>query len=125
MRRNSAFIRFCLSGIFFTTLGPGLLWLSYPLGAFIAVGISEIFAHSLRFVSFRWFVFPAAKGYKVTAKRYILSAVPISLANLLTVTLLRNQLDRTTLTFSVALVSVSVGFLWSRFVYTLPKLDKN
>ena len=123
MRRNGAFIRFCLSGVFFTTLGPGLLWLSYPLGAFIAVGISEVLAHSLRFVSFRCFVFPASKGYKVTVNRYILSAVPISLANLLTVTLLRNQLDRTTLAFSVALISISVGFLWSRFVYTLPKLN--
>ena len=122
MKRNNSFIRFCLSGAFFTTLGPGLLWLSYPLGAFVAVGISEILAHSLRFVSFRWFVFPASKGYKVTAMRYILSAVPISLANLLTVALLRNQLDRTTLSFSVALISVSMGFLWSRYVYTLPKL---
>jgi hypothetical protein len=122
MRRHSAFVRFCLSGVFFTTLGPSLLWLSYPLGAFIAVGISEIIAHSLRFVSFRWFVFPASKGYKVTAMRYILSAFPISLANLLAVTLLRNLLDRTTLSFSVALISVSMGFLWSRFVYALPKL---
>jgi len=122
MKRHSAFIRFCLSGIFSTTLGPGLLWLSYPLGAFVAVAISESLAHSLRFVSFRWFVFPVSKGYNVTAMRYILSAVPISLANLLTVAILRNQIDRTTLSFSVALISVSMGFLWSRFVYTLPKL---
>jgi len=121
MKRNNSFIRFCLSGVFFTALGPGLLWLAYPLGAFIAVGISEFIAHSLRFVSFRWFVFPASKGYKVTARRYLLSAVPISLANLLTVTFLRNQLDRTTLTLSVVLISLSVGFFWSRFVYTLPK----
>jgi len=121
MKRNNSFIRFCLSGVFFTTLGPGLLWLTYPLGAFLAVGISELLAHSLRFVSFRWFVFPASKGYKVTAKRYLLSAVPVSLANLLTVTFLRNQLDRTTLTFSVVLISLSVGFVWSRFVYTVPR----
>jgi len=121
MRRHSAFVRFCLSGIFFTTLGPSLLWLCYPLGAFVAVAISESLAHSLRFVSFRWFVFPVSKGYNVTAMRYILSAVPISLANLLTVAILRNQIDRTTLSFSVALISVSMGFLWSRFVYTLPK----
>ena len=121
MKRNNAFIRFCLSGAFFTTLGPGLLWLAYPLGAFIAVAISELVAHSLRYLSFRWFVFPASKGYKVTASRYLLSAVPISLTNLLTVTFLRNQLDRTTLTLTVVLISLSVGFLWSRFVYTLPK----
>ena len=121
MKRNNSFIRFCLSGVFFTTLGPGLLWLVYPLGAFIAVAVSEVLAHSLRYVSFRWFVFPASKGYKVTAGRYLLSAAPISLANLLTVTFFRNQLDRTTLTFTVVLISITVGFLWSRFVYTLPK----
>jgi hypothetical protein len=48
MKRNNSFIRFCLSGVFFTTLGPGLLWLAYPLGAFLAVGISELLAHSLQ-----------------------------------------------------------------------------
>jgi len=122
MKRHNSFMRFCLSGVFFTTFGPGLLWLAYPLGAFIAVGISELLAHSLRYASFRWFVFPASRGYKVTASRYLLSAIPISLANLLTVTFLRNQLDRTTLTLAVVLISISVGFVWSRFIYTLPKL---
>lgn len=121
MNKNSAFIRFCLTGILFTALGPGLLWFSYPLGVFIAVGLSEIVTHSLRFASFRWFVFPSAKGYRVTASRYVLSAAPITLANLLTVSLLKNHLDRTTLTFSVAIISISVGFIWSRYVYKLPK----
>jgi hypothetical protein len=121
MKGNNSFLRFCLSGVFFTTLGPGLLWLTYPFGAFTAVGLPELLAHGLRYVSFRWFVFPASKGYKVTASRYLLSAAPISLANLLTVTLLRNQLDRTTLTLAVVLTSITVGFVWSQFVYTLPK----
>jgi putative flippase GtrA len=121
MKKNNSFIRFCLSGIFFTILGPGLLWIVYPLGVFVAVGLSELISHSLRYASFRLFVFPPAKGYRVTIRRYILSAAPVSMANLLTAALLKNQADRTTLTLTVAFISISVGFIWSRFVYTLPK----
>ncbi len=115
-----AFVRFGLSGVVFTLLGPGLFWLTYPLGPFVAVAVAELIAHALRFITFRRFVFPAKKGYRVSLARYVVSALPVSLAGVLAVAFLRNRLDRTMLTLSVTAISLGVGFLWSRFVYSQP-----
>jgi putative flippase GtrA len=115
-----AFVRFGLSGVVFTILGPGLFWLAYPLGPFVAVAVAELSAHALRFITFRRFVFPTQKGYQVSLSRYLVSALPVSLAGVLAVALLRNRLDRTMLSLSVAAIALGVGFLWSRFVYSQP-----
>jgi hypothetical protein len=63
-------------------------------------------------------VFPTQKGYQVSLSRYLVSALPVSLAGVLAVALLRNRLDRTMLSLSVAAIALGVGFLWSRFVYS-------
>jgi hypothetical protein len=55
--------------------------------------------------------------------RYIVSVIPTTLTNILLVAILRNLLGRTTLTLLIALFSVSVGFLWSRFVYKQPRIS--
>lgn len=115
-----AFLRFGLSGVVFTILWPGLFWLAYPLGPFLAVAVAELLVHAVRFAAFRQVVFPAHKGYRVSLRRYVLSALPVSLAGVLTVALLRNRLDRTTLTLTVGLIAVVVGFVWSRYVYSQP-----
>jgi putative flippase GtrA len=119
-RRRRAFVRFGLSGIMFTFLGPGLFWLAYPLGPFMAVAVAELIAHALRFIIFRRFVFPTKRGYRVSLARYVVSILPVSLAGVVAVALLRNKLDRTMLTLSIAAIALSVGFLWSRFVYSQP-----
>lgn len=115
-----AFIRFGLSGVVFTILGPSLFWLAYPLGPFVAVAVSEVLVHAVRFTTFRAVVFPANRGYRVSLPRYVLSALPVSVTGLLSVALLRNQLDRTALTLATAAIAVVVGFIWSRYVYTRP-----
>lgn len=115
-----AFLRFGLSGMVFTILGPALFWLAYPLGPFVAVAVSELLVHTVRFASFRTVVFPAHRGYRVSLPRYVLSALPVSLAGLLTVAMLRNRLDRTALTLTTAAIAVIIGFIWSRYVYTRP-----
>lgn len=113
-----AFLRFGLSGVVFTVLGPSLFWLAYPLGPFVAVAVAELLVHALRFATFRFLVFPTHRGYRVSLQRYILSALPVSLAGMLTVALFRNRLDRTTLTLTGAFIALGVGFLWSRYVYS-------
>jgi putative flippase GtrA len=117
---RSAFLRFGLSGIVFTILGPSLFWLAYPLGPFVAVALSELLVHAVRFATFRAIVFPAHRGYRVSLPRYVLSALPVTLTGLLTVALLHNRLDRTALTLTTAVIAVLVGFIWSRYVYTRP-----
>ncbi|MFN9622130.1 MAG: hypothetical protein ACK587_04760 [Cyanobacteriota bacterium] len=115
-----AFLRFGLSGVVFTILGPLLFWFAYPLGPLIAIVMAEIIVHSVRYFTFRLLVFPASKGYNVNIQRYVISALPVSLTAFFTVVLLRNRLDRTSLTAIGAIISVGVGFAWSRYVYTKP-----
>jgi len=117
---GSAFVRFGLSGVVFTIIGPSLFWLAYPLGPFVAVAVAELLVHMIRFATFRSLVFPARKGYRVRLLRYVVSALPASLAGVLTVALFQGRLDRTTLTLIVALIAVVVGFLWSLYVYCKP-----
>jgi hypothetical protein len=117
---RGAFLRFGLSGAVFTILGPSLFWLAYPLGPFVAVAVSELLVHAVRFTTFRAVVFPANRGYRVNLQRYVLASMPVSLAGLLTVALLRHRLDRTSLTLTTAMIAVLVGFIWSRYVYTRP-----
>jgi putative flippase GtrA len=114
---RQAFLRFGLTGVVFTILGPFLFWLSYPLGPFMAVAVAELTVHSIRFLVFRSIVFPKTKGYKVNLPRYIISALPVTIACFVTVALLRHRLDRTALTLFTALIALVVGFLWSRSVY--------
>lgn len=117
---RQAFLRFGMSGVVFTILGPSLFWLAYPLGPFVAVAVAEVSVHLLRFFTFRQVVFPAHRGYRVSLPRYVVSALPVSLAGVITVALFRHRLDRTTLTLTGALIALVVGFLWSRYVYSQP-----
>ncbi len=86
----------------------------------MAVVAAELIAHLLRFITFRRFVFPAKRGYQVSLARYVVSALPVSVAGVLAVAFLRNRLDRSMLTLSIAAVALGVGFLRSRFVYSQP-----
>ena len=115
-----AFVRFGLSGVLFTILGPSLFWLAYPLGPFVAMGVAELFVHMIRFATFRALVFPADKGYLVSPLRYVISALPVTLTGFVTVAIFRNRLDRMSLTLTGALIAVVAGFLWSRYVYSKP-----
>jgi len=119
-----AFLRFGLSGVVFTILGPSLFWLAYPLGPMIGIGIAELSVHSLRFLTFRRIIFPAAKGYRVSLPRYLVSALPVTLACVAMVALLKNRLGRFELTLAGAIFSLLIGFTWSRFVYTKPIADQ-
>ena len=121
---SSAFTRYGLSGVVFTLLGPGIFWLAYPAGPFLALAIAEASCHVLRYLSFRHLVFPRSHGFQVSVPRYIVAAIPTTLTNIVMVAILRNLLGRTTLTILVALFSVSVGFLWSRYVYKYPQISQ-
>jgi fucose 4-O-acetylase-like acetyltransferase len=118
------FTRYGLSGVVFTLLGPGIFWLAYPTGPFLALAIAEASCHFLRYLSFRYLVFPRSHGFHVSVPRYIVAAIPTTLTGIVVVAIFSNLLGRTTLTLLVALFSVSVGFLWSRFVYKQPRGEK-
>lgn len=118
--QRSAFLRFGLSGILFTLLGPAIFWLAYPIGPMLALIIAEAGVHSVRFLTFRTLVFPPHKGYRVSPVRYLISVVPTTLTGFAVVALLREQLSRTELTITGAIISLLIGFIWSRYVYSKP-----
>lgn len=117
-RKRYAFIRYSISGALFTLMGPTFFWILYPIGPYFAVATTEVFMHAIRFYAFRCLVFPKNKGYRVSPSRYIVSALPVTLSSFACVGLLKNSLDRTALALTAALVSIAVGFLWSRLAYT-------
>lgn len=118
--KRLTFIRYGLSGIIFTILGPSLFWVTYPLGPFEAVAITEVSVHTIRYITFKKFVFPARAGYRVSVKRYILSVFPVTASGIIVVALLRDKLSRTSLTMAGMAISILVGFLWSQYVYKKP-----
>ena len=119
---NRIFTRYGLIGIVFTLLGPGIFWLAYQDGPFLVLAIAEGSCHVLRFLSLRHLVLPRSHGFRVSVPRYIVAAIPTTLTGIVVVAIFRNLLGRTTLTILVALFSVSVGFLWSHFVYKQPRI---
>ena len=117
-RKRYAFMRFSISGVLFTLAGPALFWILYPVGPYLAVVSTEIIIHAIRYFAFRLFIFPQERGYNVSPFRYILSASPITLSSFICVGILKDSLNRTTLTLSSALISMVIGFLWSQYIYT-------
>ncbi len=109
--------RYGLNGLVFALLGPAVFWLLYPLGPLSAWALAESGCHLLRYVSFRWLVFPEHRGYKVSARRYLLAWAPTALIGFLTVVLLRERLDRTQLTLAGAVITFAVGFLINTLAY--------
>ena len=85
MSRRSDFIRFSLSGIVFTILGPCIFWIAYPLGPFLALAMAEASCHVLRYLSFRHLVFPRGHGFHVSVPRYIVAAIPTTLTGIVVV----------------------------------------
>jgi len=118
--KQASFFRFCLSGAIFTVLGPSLFWLCYPMGPLRAVVIAELAVHGVRFLAFKKLVFPPSRGYHVNLPRYLASALPVSIAGFVTVAVLKSTLDRNLLTLGTTVVSVLVGFAWSRYIYARP-----
>jgi putative flippase GtrA len=117
LKRYGTFLRFSLSGAVFAVLGPLLFWLSYPLGPFKALALAQLIVHAIRFTTFRLVVFKANKGYKVSLPRYVISSLPVALAEFLSVAIFRHRLDRTALTLIGVIISLVVGYSWSHFVY--------
>lgn len=119
-KRRVAFMRFGFCGLVFTVLGPALFWFAYPLGSLVAVIFAELSAHSLRYLIFRSIVFPVKKGYRVNLSRYLASALPVTIVCVVAVGLLSNTLNRTELTLTGSILSLLLGFFWSRYIYTKP-----
>jgi putative flippase GtrA len=117
---KETFGRYGISGVAFTVIGPSLFWLAYPLGPILAWALAEASCHLLRYTIFRYFVFPRKLGFRVSVPRYLTSMMPTTLSTLALVGSLGQVLSRNTLSLFAAIVSATVGFWWSHYIYTIP-----
>lgn len=109
--------RYGINGLAFAMLGPSLFWLLYPIGPIAAWIIAESSCQILRYLSFRFFVFPRGHGFNVSPLRYIAATIPTSAIGFTFVALAKNILDRTTLTIYGAVTTVIMGYLINRAFY--------
>ena len=115
--RFNLFFLYVCNGIFFTIFGPTLFWLAYPLGPVLSVLSSDFVVHTLRFYSFKLFVFRNSRKYNVNARSYFLSILPNLVFRLILMRLLYDFYDRTILTMVMAFVSIVVGFISSEYIF--------
>lgn len=112
--------RYGLNGIVFTLLGPALFWLLFPAGILPAWATAELSCHVLRYLSFRYFVFPRHHGYNVSPLRYISATAPTSLLGLSVVALMKPVLGRNALVALSAAATMTAGYLINHFCYQRP-----
>jgi hypothetical protein len=59
----------------------------------MALAIAEASCHVLSYLKFRHLVFPRGHGFHVSVPRYIVAAVPTTLANIVMAAIIRNMLE--------------------------------
>jgi hypothetical protein len=114
--RNSL-TRYGINGLAFALLGPFLFWLLYPIGPIAAWITAESSCQILRYLSFRFFVFPLEHGFNVSPLRYIAASIPTSAIGFVFVALAKNILDRATLVIYGAVTTIILGYLINRAFY--------
>jgi hypothetical protein len=113
-----SFTHYGLRGIVFTLLGPGIIWLGYPVaGPLLPLANVEGSCHVLRFLSIRHHFFPRSPGFQVSLSRYVVVRIPHLLTGIVVVAIFRDLRGQTTPTPLIVLFSVSVGLPWSCSVY--------
>ena len=115
---KSRVAHYLASGVFFTLVGPSVFWLLYPFGPLAAALLTEISCHTIRYLSFKYLIYPAKQGFNVTVLRYIGSVIPVSLLGLVIVSILASRLNRLQLTYALLAISIALSIVINSFVYS-------
>ena len=114
---NSQYLKYIFSGFLFTVLGPLVFLIATQFFSnLLAILISEILNHTLRYFSYKYFIF---SRFNTTPRTYIISIFPNFLFNTCLVVFLSDFLEPKFIAILMAIFSASFGYLWS--VFTLKK----
>ena len=108
------YLKYLVSGSFFTILGPLIFYIStifFP--NILAIIISETVLHIFRYFSYKYFIFPKLNS---NPRKYIFAISPIVLFNLVLVYLSSNYLEPKFIAILMIIFSSSFGYLWSVFI---------
>jgi len=120
-KKNFVIGKYGFSGVFFTITGPLLFWLLYPIGIYYALILTEAMVHVTRYLIYKYLVFTAKEGFEVNPKSYIISILPVVMANFWVATLFRNVLNRTGLALLSGCIAIFLGYALSISVYSKTK----
>ena len=125
IKNNKSQLRYIISGSFFTLTGPSFfIFLASFIKPSIAILISEIFIHSIRYYVITRWVF-LSKLNKSSAKAYIKATLPLFLFNFIVVLLVVPLLGTIPVAIFLGIFSATIGFAWNRICYfKLPRINK-
>ena len=109
-------IKYGLVGIVFTTIGPILfLALNTFLPRVLSILISEPILYSLKYLSYKHWVYTGKDVYPV---RYIFHVLPLYLVSLFLIGVTQQSLTATQAILLVIIVNGVLGYLWGNKLYS-------
>ena len=114
---SKQYIKYLFSGAFFSILGPlFFLLISNIIQSNLAILVSEFILHTLRFQSFKYFIFSHISKNK-SKRKYIFSTAPTILTNILLVNFISAYLKPLEIAIFIGLMSISIGYIWTKYCY--------
>ena len=115
--KNLTQIRYIISGIFFTIIGPSFfIFLASYISPKIAITISEVLINLIRYnVITRW-VFRSRINRK-SIYAYLKATIPLFIRNFTLVSLLVPLFGTVFVALIVATFSATIGFIWNKICY--------
>ena len=120
---RSGFIRYGITGAFFSILGPlFFILLSNFFSRILAILLIEPPAYLLKFVIYKYWVF---RNKKVYISSYLFHVTPLYFISIF-ITKITAFIDKTEyVAFIIVLVNGIVGYLWGKFLYSTKTFNKN
>tara|TARA_Y100000589_G_C26628287_1_gene416994 strand:- start:26 stop:472 length:447 start_codon:yes stop_codon:yes gene_type:complete len=120
---RSGFIRYGITGAFFSILGPlFFIILSNFFSRILVILLIEPPAYALKFFIYRYWVY---RNKKVFISGYLLHITPLYFISIF-ITKLTSFIDKTEyVAFIIILVNGIVGYLWGKFLYSNNNFYKN
>ena len=119
INKNAIQIKYILSGIIFTIIGPSFfILIAKYISPKIAILISELIMHIIRFNIITKWVFQVRVN-KNSIFAYFKATIPLVFCNFTLVSFLVPLFGNVVIGIFVAFFSATVGFIWNKICYKL------
>jgi hypothetical protein len=113
---STCYLRFLLTGVFFTIFGPFLfLLISVSLAPVLTSVLVECLVHCFRYFVYSRYVFVGHRSDGV--RTYISAALPVALLNIGFVAAFVGTVGRLNMAIVLGLFGASAGYFWTKICY--------